>query len=347
MKYKQFNISIPVKSSAVVLIDGLGQYDTANVVTVRLMEGTEPLDFTGYTDVILEILKPDGKMVHACSTEIESEVANPYLIQALDPERGIIQFTLKGQATVCPGTHFAQLIIMGDGQRLSSARINYYVGETMLQELPELTSSNDYASFVAWIAQNSAIAASEADRVRAEDARVNNFEQLRADYAELKQGITDYLENARNYVYKCEELLAQTKRFADMARKPNEEIITEAIADLNLATIEFVETAIQNATQSFDAGWFEDDEPDKGLSILKGGEDNMPELDVGELAFATDGETLYIGTIGGNKPLTGSHHVGSTAPDRTDVAWIDTSEGAVLKYYDGTTWQPAAVAVFA
>ncbi|MFQ9811219.1 MAG: hypothetical protein ACLRYB_18225 [Segatella copri] len=60
MNYKEFNVSLPVNTNNVVVVDGIVQYDTANIVNVRLMNGVEPFDFAEIHEVFIEILKPDG-----------------------------------------------------------------------------------------------------------------------------------------------------------------------------------------------------------------------------------------------------------------------------------------------
>ena len=120
MNYKEFNVLLPIRENNVKIIRGLVQYDTANIVNVRLMDGVESFDLTGYTEVFIEILKPDGTEIHACVTddpEINND-NNPYMIQIKDPAEGRISFTLKDQATVLTGTHFAQIVVLVQGKPL-------------------------------------------------------------------------------------------------------------------------------------------------------------------------------------------------------------------------------------
>ena len=119
MNYKQFYCQIPIKDNNVKIVDGIMQHDTANIIHARLMDGAEPFDFTGYTGVLIEILKPDGNHIQAMITDDPevNESNNPYNIQVLDPASGRVSFTLKGQATVLKGTHFAEVIVYGNGRR--------------------------------------------------------------------------------------------------------------------------------------------------------------------------------------------------------------------------------------
>ena len=31
-------------------------------------------------------------------------------------------------------------------------------------------------------------------------------------------------------------------------------------------------------------------------------------------------------------------YIGDTAPENTNLLWVDTSSGGILKYYNGTSW---------
>ena len=51
-----------------------------------------------------------------------------------------------------------------------------------------------------------------------------------------------------------------------------------------------------------------------------------------ELQYNNDGKWTTIETG------TGGSYVGATAPENTEILWIDTSSGGVMKYYNGTSW---------
>lgn len=46
-------------------------------------------------------------------------------------------------------------------------------------------------------------------------------------------------------------------------------------------------------------------------------------------------DQLYL-IAGEGESLTKAFHVGTTAPDNTNLLWIDTNNG--LKYYNGSSW---------
>ncbi|MDO4745435.1 MAG: BppU family phage baseplate upper protein [Bacillota bacterium] len=348
MNYKEFNIALPIKANNVVLIEGLVQYDTANIVNARLMHGTEPFDFTGYTEVFMEILKPDGTHIQACATgdpEIDNN-NNPYTIQIVDPEEGRVTFTLSGQATLLTGTHFGQLTIMGDGEALSTARFNYYVGDTVANDTDpdDVVSSNDYASLRNMIAQNSLIATEELVRVDAETQRELAEDEREARVQEIIDYITEYLQNAVGYVEQTADYMEAAERFAELAQNPSAEIMASLISELNLASEEYVDTSIENAAADHDGGTYAT--VNKLMQFRRGLDADIPELEEGEPGWSTDAETLYVGGANGPVPINGTFVASLTEPERHDILWIDLSAGASIKYYDGSAWQPTATATF-
>lgn len=347
MQYKEFNVALPIKQNNVIIIDGLVQHDTANIINVRLMDGTESFDLTGYTEVFLEILKPDGKTIQACVTD-DPEINddnNPYRIEVLDPKDGRISFTLKGQATILEGTHFAQLVIMGDGSRLSSSRINYYVGGILLKELGNVGSSDEFTSLLTLINRNSAIAAEERNRVDSETLRKLAEKERESRMLILENSIRAYLEKATGYVESSQEYMERAEKFAQLAQNPSAELLADLITELDLASETFVIDKLDEYAGNYDAGTYE--LLNHLLQVRRGKEAKAPELADGELGWSSDTHVLYVGSVAGNIPINGTYQASAVAPERTDILWIDLSAGAVIKYHDGSTWQPTATATFA
>lgn len=354
MNYKEFYVSLPIKDNNVRIVDGLIQYDTANIMHVRLMDGTEPFDFTGYTEIIMEVLKPDGTHVQALITD-DPEINgdnNPYKIQVADPKEGRVSFTLQGQATVLTGTHFAQLIIVGNGKILTSARINYYVGDTLMEDedTPGIVSSSEYNTLITLINRNSAIATAERDRIDTETLRRLAEIEREERMDEMEAEVQEYLDNADGYVQQTQTYMEQAALYAQLAQNPSAEIMETLVEGLNLASKSYTDTEIAGATKNFDAGNYTDSAAAKKLLKVRTGEDDdLPELDVGELGFSTDTQQFYVGGLSGAVPIGGSYIAAPTAPTRTDVLWIDTSTagGGSIKYHDGNAWKPTATATFA
>ena len=348
MNYKVFNIALPIKANNVLIVDGLAQYNTANIVNVRLMDGTEPFDFTGYTEVFLDILKPDGTYISACVTnDPEHNGNNPYTIQVLDPEEGLISFSLQGQATVLTGSHFAEVTVMGAGASVTAARINYYVGDTISRDTdPEgLTSSDDYVSLRTLIAKNSAIVTEEENRNLAEALRMQSEDEREERAKLLEEDIRNYLANADKYVDDCRAFMIAAEQYAQLAQNPSATILAELLEEMNFASVTYVNDEITNATNGFNAGTFT--ALAKLLNIRSGLDEELPELAEGEPGWSTDTKTLYVGSADGPVPINSTFVISSQEPARDDVLWIDTSAGGSIKYHDGESWRPTATATFA
>lgn len=348
MRYKEFNIAVPIKENNVLIVDGIVQGDTANIVNVRLMDGVEPFNFTGYTEVYIKILKPDSTYIHACVTnDPEYNGNNPYTIQVLDPKEGRISFTLQGQATVLTGSHFAEITILGGGASATSARINYYVGDSIARDTdPEdLISSDDYVSLANMILKVSALSADEESRREGEMQRRENEEHRQEQITQLEDYIRSYLENATGYVEDSKGYMEQAEFYAQLAQNPSAEIIERLLEGFNFASTKYVDDQVENATAGFDAGTYA--APLKPLQFVRGADSELPILEEGEPAWSTDANIFYIGGAEGAVPINGTFEASVEAPERHDILWIDLSAGAAVKYWDGETWQPTATATFA
>lgn len=356
MNYKQFYCQIPIKDNNVKIIDGLVQYDTANIVHARLMDGTEPFDFTGYTGIVLDILKPDGTNIQAMVTDdpTVAEDNNPYCIQVVEPKEGRISFTLKGQATVLTGTHFAQLSVYGGGEVLSTSRINYYVGSVLSDNNADVESivesTEEYLTLRTVLTECSRIAGKEGDRNEAENERKVAEDKRESQFNTKMAEINAYLQNAIEYIDRTRGYMEQALTYAQLAQNPSAELLQDIIETLGLAGTTYVVNSINAATKNFDAGAYTDtDEAEKLLKARRGNHADIPTLEQGEFGLSLDTKQLYIGMADGNMPVGGSYIASAEAPERTDVLWIDTSEagGGAVKYHDGDSWQPTATASFA
>lgn len=343
MNYKQFNVALPIKENNVAVISGLKRLDTANMVNVRLMDGIEPFDITGYTEVYIEILKPDGTHIQSCVTDKAEGDNNPYSIQVVNPKEGRISFTLLGQATVLTGTHFGQIMVASNGKLLTSARINYYVNENLTDPDVDLTSESEYTTLLTLINRNSAIATAERTREDSEAQRIGAEIARGQKMLELEQEVDEYLANAEYYVAQTRDYMNTAEQYAQLAQNPSAEIMEGLIQELNLVTKLYVDTLVSSSTKNFNAGAFTDSIADKKLlKVRTGASSDMPELVEGELGYATDTKRLYCGST----PINGVYIASATAPSETHLLWIDTSAGNVIKYHNGSAWVPTATAAF-
>lgn len=358
MNYKEFYCTLPISENNVHIIDGIVRGDTANIVHVTLMDGSEPFDFSGCSDVLLRILKPDGtKVVAVAASDSRYNIDNPYAIHVSEPKAGRVSFTLKGQATMLTGTHFAQLTLLGDGNVLTTARINYRVGESLYEldsSLSDIVSEDEYAGILNVIRQCSVIISSETDRRMAEELRLERDDTRAAEDAEREARMAqiaaqaeDYFANAERYVELTRTYKELAWQYVQLAKEPSKEVLDEILQGMEFATQEFVQSAINAAItdESFDAGAFID-EGMRLLQVRRGSAKDLPILSNGEFGLSEDTGEVHIGCGGLNVPLTGVYTASEAAPARTDLLWIDTTNSAI-KYHDGMEWKSTAAATFA
>ena len=163
---KVFNTTASVKEGANrTILRGIVQYDTLNMVNIRLSDGSKAFNYDGYTNIIFRVLKADG------TAYIDSEGEN---VIATAPEAGIVTVILKGQATAAAGLCQCVIEIYSGIEKMTSARLNYEVFSSLdTHEAAE--SESQYPVFQRLLsdlsALESAIETAEAIRMAAETTR--------------------------------------------------------------------------------------------------------------------------------------------------------------------------------
>lgn len=319
MDYKEFNVGLPIKGNNVKAVEGIVQYDTANIINVRLIDETSPFNFTGYTDVIFEVLKPDGTRI------VDTEGDN---IQVLDPSEGMVSFLLQGQMTLLPGTHYCTITLYANGLKMTTARMNYFVGESIDDvNSTGLTSETEYPLLQQMIAQHSVIKEAERERIDAETIRKQAEAKREQLMQEFLAGSEETLATARNY-------MEQAKGWAEAAQ----------LIALGEPLPVVLQNELKQRLKNIDCGEFNEADVDKIL-LRHGLDSDLPALSVGEVAITQTG-SLYAGLVSGNVLLNGVFTAGAEAPINTRLLWIDTAHGNAVKWYDGAQWQGIATATF-
>ena len=350
MNNKAFNVSLSLTDNNIKIVRGLVQYDDANLFNIQVLSNGEAFDFTGYTDIVLAIRKPDGTSV---ITELTEEGDT---VQIIDAETGMISMQLGGQATVLPGMHFATIGFYGDGMKATTAKMNYFVAEAIDFE-SDIQSDDDWPILDQLIAQNSLIAAAEEARILAEQARITAEEARASNNTGLISTATtlsnlaqQYAEMARNWaavaLATCipgdywNFVIVEEDGKSNLYIEYDDELYPDGYT-LPVLTQEQLEARLA----AIDCGVF--NEPVDKIQILGGLLEDIPALSERELGFATDTKEMYIGTAEGNQVLNIPGFVAqATEPTNTGILWIDTANGNVIKFYNGTAWVATAAATF-
>lgn len=322
MNKKEFNLSVSTRDNSAKVVRGVIQYDTGNLFNVNILEGTKPFDFTGYTNVVIEILKPDGTVY------VDGDGGS---LDVLDAEYGTVSFTLQPQCVLITGMHFVAISIFSNGVKVTTARLNYYVSESAGGS-GDVTSTSEFPILQLLIAQNSNILESEqlrqiAERLRqeAEAHRVNETEGVLAQAQKAIEQAQSYVDNVKDWY----------DLFMSAAGD---------IAGVDLSTV-VTQTNLADALKDIDCGGFTG--ATKTLHIRGGNKENLPALKSRELGFVYETQELFIGydwkNILINKPAFVAQ---ATAPDDTSILWIDTANNNALKFYNGIAWAGTSTAVF-
>lgn len=324
MNDKAFNITVSVRDNNATITRGVVQFDNGNLFNLKIFDGTEPFDFTGYTNFVLTILKPDGTRL------VDSDTSES--LQSVSPATGGIQFNIGGQATVLTGMHFCSLEIYSAGRKLTTARFNYFVSESLdAVDVPsEIQSREEWPILQGLVASCSEVLATEQQRVLNEMARIAAETQRVSTTDGIVAEVTALVQLAQSYA-------TAAQNWADMAQLV---VLGEPLPVVT-------QTEFNQRLRPLNCGSF--GSPVDGLRIRSGMQADLPALALGEIGYCTDTNRLYMGEGTGNVLINAPGYIASaTAPADTSVLWIDTSSsgGSAIKYHNGSSWVGTATATF-
>ena len=354
MNNKAFNVALSLTDNNTKIVKGVVQYDSGNLFRVKVMSGGEPFDFTGYTDIVLTIVKPDGTSIVTEQTE-DSDY-----IQLFSPETGEVHFQLGGQATLLVGMHFAALSFYGDGMRTTTAKLNYFVEENNdAENIPDnIISSNDWQILTSLISKNSLIETAESARVIAELAREAAELSRASETAGIISSATALSNAAQQYAEMARAWAAVTFATAIPGDYWNFEIVEEdghsnlyivyddALYPDGYTLPVLTQEQLEARLAAINCGVF--GTPVDKIQILRGLFEDLPTLDEGEMAWATDTKQMYIGTASGNQAVGKAPYIAqATEPTDTSILWIDTANSNIIKYHNGSAWVATNTAIYA
>lgn len=226
---KRFNTTVNVKEGANrTVLTGIVQYDTLNIVDILLTDGQGAFDYTGYDNIIFKVLKPDG------STYITSESDD---VIATNPAVGIITVILTGSATAVTGVCQSVLELYSNGEKMSTARLNYEVFSNLEVDEDYIPTAHEYPVLQNLIMDLSSLEAAintaEAARVEAENVRIE-AETARVD-----------AENAREEAESARASAEAERDAAEKIRISNEQ--NRVTAEENRSSAEEIRIENENA----------------------------------------------------------------------------------------------------
>lgn len=335
MNYKTYPVGVHINENSVKVLSGIVQNDNGNLFQVQLYDGTKAYDFTGYTIINATIIRPDETAlsdmwpVNVGSDEMESHTF--LAIQDIDAKNGRISFTVGGDATVQAGLHRMAIEIYSDTVRVTTARINYVVVETLDQEDSSiLENSEGYYALQSLIMSCSNIVTDEQERANQEVARAENEEDRQVTFASLVEEYNTKLAELQGVIDRAVALFDQALAQGQLEELEDdlEQTFTVRMHNIDLSQDGYIN--IPNTSGTPDA-WFATHETPGALLYSNG--------------------SMYVGTGEGEYErlcMYQPYVVSTTAPADLRSLWIDSANGNALKcYVIGEGWQEVkTVAMF-
>ena len=322
---------VQLKQNNNLVIQGINQYDAGVYFDLKIMDGLEEFDFSGYSIVTMRIKKPDGTFT------IDSNGGDN--VDVIDPTKGRLKLQIPTSCLVQNGMHFCMVGFSNDDETyVQTSTFNYYVGEVQEPDEESIVGTDEYPILTNLIAMVSGINSAEQERLFEEDERKENEETRQMTSATMIA------------------LFVEALGFLEDQISTINSMYDELLEALETGTVDFstlsalaTKVYVGDYVKELDFGSTSDLTKTKKLVIYHGADANIPTLDDGEMAYATDTNKLYGGTSNGNVLINRSPFVVSgSAPTDTSLLWIDDSGTAsVIKYHDGSNWVSCNTAVFA
>lgn len=208
MNVKEFNLTLSIKDNNAKVLRGLTQFDKGIKVNLIIKDGIKSFNFSGYTNIIFTIRKPDNTFY------IDSVGAN---VTVIDAARGLIELTLGEQSCINIGSHQAIIEFYNNNSvRFATGRFNYYVDENInsgsnsaVNSATELPVLQNLITQVSGLESN--VKTAEAGRVDAENNRVT-AESNRAAAENIRVTAENERIAAENERKKAETLRVSTEQ---------------------------------------------------------------------------------------------------------------------------------------
>lgn len=178
---KTYKIIIDICADRIKVLDGIVSGENA-IIDITVTSEGKSVAMTGVNIIELQCRYPDYENCESVLLTTE--------LQRFEPEKGRISFTLPNSMVTSAGLHQMQLVIYHGGGHTVTARFNYYVTASVVQDEPGDDDRTTYREMMEHA--NSVIEAAgkvddaEAQREADEEARVSAEAQRRKNETERK-----------------------------------------------------------------------------------------------------------------------------------------------------------------
>lgn len=334
MNKKVIPFEVQLKQNNNYIVQGINQNDAGVIFDIKIMDGLEAFNFSGYSVITLKITKPDQT--------ITVDSTGGARVDIVDAENGHLKINIPTSCTAQNGMHYCRVGFASDDRTLFDAMMfNYYVGDAQAVDDEDIIGTNEFpvlnnliASVANALTAEQNRVRNEMDRIEEENERQESFEELVSQMATAIQELENARDSATSLLTQVYEAIAQG---GSIDISSLEALATKTYLETRLGDIECGTTSTGEKTV---------------LHIFRGNEVNLTSYPpyMGELQYALDTNKLFIGMGGGRKVQINApcFVVSATAPTDTSLIWIDTSGSRpVIKVYISGAWTSCNTAVYA
>ena len=299
---KRISVTVDINKVKSIIVNGLVQFDDDAAIDIKLLNGSSSFDFSEYTAVTIEIIRPDGKAFVDCKGDH---------LTVEDAKQGFITYKPVPEVTKLVGLYFVDISIYTNGKKLTTSRFTYNVSDGNIDNT-EIENEEYYPILLALVKEVSTYKAAEEARERAEKLRASETAGIIAQANKILANI----QEKQGYL---EDLYSAFVQIANEITGSNFDVtslVTASILETRLQGIYPIKNGINDLEENqlgFDKA--------KGLLYIGGSEVkvlNKPEVVISGTEPA-DTSVLWLDSASGKV----KYHTG--------VAWIEAKCFAVYK----------------
>lgn len=189
---KRISVTVDINKVKSIIVNGLVQFDDDAAIDIKLLNGSSSFDFSEYTAVTIEIIRPDGKAFVDC-------IGDHLTVE--DAAQGFLTYKPVPEVTKLVGLYFVDISIYTNGKKMTTSRFTYNVSDGNIDNT-EIEKEEYYPVLLALVKEVSTYKAAEEARERAEKLRASETAGIIAQANKIleniqeKQGYLDDLYSA-------------------------------------------------------------------------------------------------------------------------------------------------------
>ena len=186
---KRISVTVDINKVKSIIVNGLVQFDDDAAIDIKLLNGSSSFDFSEYTAVTIEIIRPDGKAFVDC-------IGDHLTVE--DAAQGFLTYKPVPEVTKLVGLYFVDISIYTNGKKMTTSRFTYNVSDGNIDNT-EIEKEEYYPVLLALVKEVSTYKAAEEARERAEKLRASETAGIIAQANKILENIQEkqgYLDDA-------------------------------------------------------------------------------------------------------------------------------------------------------